>query len=367
MKISKIGELLLLEQIRKKFSEKSGRVLVGIGDDAAAVRTVSETLLVTTDMMVEKVHFDLRFITPYQLGFKLLSVNVSDIYAMGGKPFSCLLNLAVNRNIAQEFLDMFFEGIRDACTLYRMTVIGGDLSASVRDMCLSATVLGHAKKCIRRSGARAGDRIYVTGGLGDSACGLELLKRANKHVPLSLKGNNIRDHRTSSMKVYRSGNGKGGGLRAALQDAKAAFLRLGCAWKDVQPLVTRHLLPEARNSEPIAGKATALIDVSDGLLIDLTRLCHESRTGARIYRDRIPLSRELRTVSACLGMSPEKLALSGGEDYELLFTVPKGTRVKAHYIGDIVQSGMVMVDREGREKPFLSEGYQHFRKKKTNA
>lgn len=365
MKISEIGEILLLEQIRKRFSEKSGRVLVGIGDDAAAVRPVSETLLATTDMMVEKVHFDLRFITPYQLGFKLLSVNVSDIYAMGGTPFSCLLNLAVNRNIPQEFLDMFFEGISDACTLYRVTVIGGDLSASVRDMCLSATVLGHAKKCIRRSGARAGDRIYVTGDLGDSACGLELLKRANTHVPLSLKRVNVRDHRVLPMKL--SGKGKGGGLRAALQDAKAAFLRLGCAWKDVQPLVTRHLLPEARTPEPIAGKATALIDVSDGLLIDLTRICHESRTGARIYRDRIPLSRELRTVSARLGMSPEKLALSGGEDYELLFTVPKGTRVKAHYIGDVVQSGMVMVDREGREKPFLSEGYQHFRKKKTRA
>jgi len=193
MKLSQIGELSLLEQIRRSFYKKSKNVVVGIGDDAAVVKPLGKNLLVTTDMMVEGVHFNLHFTTPYQLGFKLISVNVSDIYAMGGKPFYLLLNIAVNKNTNTKFINRFFDGVKDALTLYDTILIGGDLSATNIGISLSATLIGYVKKHIKRSGANIGDKIYVTGYLGDSACGLELLKKIKRHVPLlSAKGKELR-------------------------------------------------------------------------------------------------------------------------------------------------------------------------------
>jgi thiamin-phosphate kinase len=187
MKLSQIGELTLLDQIRKRFKKKSDNIIVGIGDDAAVLKPTDKNLLVTTDMMVEGVHFDLSFTTPYQLGFKLISVNVSDIYAMGGKPLYLLLNIAVKKDTEKKFIDKLFDGIKDAMNLYDTILIGGDLSATKSGMALSATVIGCLKKHILRSGANVGDRIYVTGYLGDSACGLELMKRIKRPVPLQRK------------------------------------------------------------------------------------------------------------------------------------------------------------------------------------
>ena len=184
MKLSQIGELPLLEQIRKRFEKLPPNVLVGIGDDAALLKPTNEKLLVTTDMMVERVHFNLSFITPYQLGFKLVSVNVSDIYAMGGKPKFLLLNIAMNKNMDKDVIDRFFDGVHEAMNLYNLSLVGGDLSASHKGMTLSATIIGYTKGYIKRSGAKIGDRIYVTGNLGDSACGLHLLKKIKRPIPL---------------------------------------------------------------------------------------------------------------------------------------------------------------------------------------
>lgn len=340
-KLSQIGELNLLDQIRKDFPQKAGNIAVGIGDDAAVIKPVSKYLLVTTDMMVEGVHFDLRFMTPLQLGFKLISVNVSDIYAMGGKPCYCLLNVALNGNMHAEFIDMLFGGVKEALGLYRTVLVGGDLSAADR-ISLSATVIGYAGKYITRSGAKAGDRIYVTGTLGDSACGLEVLKRVRKHFPMQKAA-------------------KGIALRVKSKNtAFSKLARLGLKYEAAEPLLRRHLLPEARDPSRFVKCATSMIDVSDGLLIDLTRLCGESNVGARIYAENIPLSQELKSVASKLGISPLELALSGGEDYELLFTAPPGKRVDAAYIGDITESGRVIVDSDGKEKPFTAKGYQHF-------
>src|SRR4030067_1226002 len=184
MNLSQIGELPLLEQIRKSFEKHSSHVLVGIGDDAALIKPENKNLLVTTDMMVEGVHFDLSFVTPYQLGFKLVSVNVSDIYAMGGEPKFILLTLAMNKRTDKKAFDSFFEGAQKAMSLYGLSLVGGDISASRKGIIVSATVLGYATKYVKRSGARIGDRIYVTANLGDSACGLELLKKIKKPVPI---------------------------------------------------------------------------------------------------------------------------------------------------------------------------------------
>jgi thiamine-monophosphate kinase len=354
MKLSQIGELTLLDQIRKRFKKKSNNIIVGIGDDAAVLKPIYKNLLVTTDMMVEGVHFDLSLTTPYQLGFKLISVNVSDIYAMAGKPLYLLLNIAVKKNTEKKFIDKLFDGIKDAMNLHDTILIGGDLSATKSGMALSATLIGYAKRHIQRSGANVGDGIYVTGNLGDSACGLELLKRIKRPVPL--ERSKIRKH-GAKRKELRDKS------KDPMRHAPCAMLLKGLSWNTVEPLLRRHLLPEARDAKKFARYATSMIDISDGLLIDLSRLCSESRVGARIYIDNIPLSPELKKAAVHLDIPPLKLALSGGEDYEMLFTAPAGNKVRAIYIGEIIKSGRFIVDSSGREKPFSAKGYQHFCKR----
>ncbi|OGW36502.1 MAG: thiamine-phosphate kinase [Nitrospirae bacterium RBG_13_39_12] len=345
MNLSQIGELSLLEQIRKKFEKKSRNILVGIGDDSAVLKPINNNLLVTTDMMVEGIHFNLGFTTTYQLGFKLVSINVSDIYGMGGTPLYILLNIAVNKNTDVKFINNFFDGVKDALDLYKTILIGGDFSSTDRGMALSATVIGYVKKHIPRSGANVGDRIYVTGNLGDSACGLELLKKVNNSIPLLQTSR--KKQRASRLRYLR------------LKSSKDGLSR-----NTVDPLLRRHLMPKARDPKKFSLYATSMIDISDGLLIDLSRICNESKVGARIYTEKIPISPELIKAACCLAISPMDLALSGGEDYELLFTAPARKNIKAIHIGEITKSERVIVDASGREKPFTAEGYQHFRNHK---
>ena len=348
MKLSQIGELSLLEHIRRTFSRTAKDIIVGIGDDAAVINPSGKRILLTTDMMAEGVHFDLRFVTAYQLGFKLISVNVSDIYAMAGKPSYVLITIAVHHTTRTEFINNFFQGVEAALKLYKIVLIGGDVSSAVNDIALSATVIGYAENVIQRSGARAGDRLYVTGPLGDSACGLALLKQIGSTVPLQ---------------VTRSVTG----LKQAVGYRKLrSFLsRQGLSWKMTEPLLRRHLMPEAKMPKQWRRNATAMIDVSDGLLIDLSRLCNESRVGARLYEEKIPISAEMNKAASCLGLSPLTLALSGGEDYELLFTAPPEKKVKALHIGDITESKRIIVNSAGNERPFSAEGYQHFGNENT--
>jgi thiamine-monophosphate kinase len=365
MKLSQLGELSLLEQIRKSFCKKSKNIIVGIGDDAAVLKPIDKKLLLTTDMMVEGVHFDLGFITPYQLGFKLTSVNVSDIYAMGGKPFYLLLNIAVNKDTNIKFIDSLLDGVKDAINLYDTILIGGDISATNTGIALSATLVGYTKKHIKRSGAKTGDRIYVTGFLGDSACGFELLKKIRKPVPIE----NIvpppltppaRGGECFKIPSPSRGEGKGGGASID-PEFWTMYSKMELSWNMVEPLLKRHLMPQARDPKKFAQYATSMIDISDGLLIDLSRLCSESKVGARIYIENIPLSPALKKTAAHLSISPIKLALSGGEDYEMLFTAPATKKVKAIHIGEITESERVIVDSSGRERPFSTKGYQHFR------
>jgi thiamine-monophosphate kinase len=336
MKLFQVGELSLIKQIRQQFKKRPRGVIVGIGDDAAVIKPTNKNLLVTTDTMAEGVHFDLSFITPYQLGFKVVSVNVSDIYAMGGKPAYILLNIAMHKNTGKDFFDEFFDGVHGAMKLYNVTLIGGDLSSSKTGITVSATLIGYAKRYITRSGAKIGDKIYVTGNLGDSACGLELLKRIKKPIPIVFP---------PTLPSPSRGEGLGGG---------------GLSWNSAEPLLRRHLLPEARDPKRFVQNATSMIDLSDGLLIDLSRLCDESKVGAKIHLENIPISSELRRIASNLGASPIKLALSGGEDYELLFTAPSGKKVKAIHIGEITEKERVIVNASGDEKKFPPEGYQHF-------
>jgi thiamine-monophosphate kinase len=326
MKLSEIGELSLLEIIRKRFSQKTTGLILGIGDDSAVIQPRNKNMLFTTDMMIEGVHFDLTWTTPYQIGFKLVSVNVSDIYAMGGTPVFLMLNVALKKEVNIDFFNELFDGIENAIKKYDLSLIGGDISSSDRTM-LSASLTGYTTKILKRKGAKRGDKIYVTGCLGDSACGLEIMKRIKRPIEIE--------------------NGR-----------KTKF---SLKWQIISPLVKRHLMPEARNSVNFVQLATSMIDISDGLLIDLSRICGESKVGARIYKESIPISTELRKSAEYLNLSPVELAFGGGEDYELLFTAPESKNIDAFCIGEITKSGIKVINKEGNSEKLLLKGYQHFK------
>ncbi len=325
MKLTDRGELSLLKAIRRRFQARAKDLAVGIGDDSAVIIPRNEALLLTTDLMAEGVHFDLAFTTYFQLGFKIISVNVSDIYAMAGTPRFVLLDIAAPAGTDEEMLGYFFDGVQRAMTLYGVKLVGGDLSASDR-LVVSGTLVGYAKKPVMRSGARPGDRIYVTGNLGDSACGLELLKRMKRCVAIEQR-----------VKINKP-----------------------LDWSTMRPLLKRHLMPEARKPGRISTVASAMIDVSDGLFIDLSRLCDESGVGARVYLKHLPISLKMRKAASFLKLDPIALATSGGEDYELLFTAPAKKKVDAYCIGEIIAEDRLVVGKDGTERPFTAEGYQHW-------
>lgn len=336
MRLYNVGELALLEKIRNRFGKRGKGLLTGIGDDAAVIAPFKDRLLITSDMMVEGVHFDLSYTTPFQLGYKIVSVNVSDIYAMSGIPEYLLLDLAIKEDMDIGFLRSFFNGINRALKRFNLILVGGDLSSSKEGIAVAVTVTGRAKRPILRSGARPGDKIYVTGNLGDSACGLEILKRINRPVPFEDK---------------RS-------LSVALKEIKGRLHQMGLRWEIARPLIKKHLFTDVLPR--LITKATSMIDISDGLFIDLMRLCDESRVGASIYMNRIPLSVTLKKACSILNLDPYKIATTGGEDYELLFTAPETEKVDAFCIGEITKKGRYLVDERGIERPLRAGGYQHW-------
>jgi thiamine-monophosphate kinase len=324
MKLSQLGELALIETVRASFAVRAQGVRTGIGDDAAVLRPGAGDLLATSDAMLESVHFDPRLVTPFQLGRKLIAVNVSDIYAMGGRPRFALVTVAVPPATRDEFMAEFFRGVREALEKAGAALVGGDVSGSRHGTALSATLIGTAGRPILRSGGRPGEGIYVSGPLGDAACGLALLRAIGRPVSF------------------------------------ARPVKGPLPWKVMRPLLLRHLMPEPRSPRPYLRSARAMIDVSDGLFLDLWRLCSESGVGARIYEDRLPISPDLTRAAAHLGLRAFDLATKGGEDYELLFTAPRRSCVRAVRIGETTGEGMVVVRSDGREAPIRPEGYRHF-------
>lgn len=315
-----MNELKIIELIKSKFSSEAPGILKGIGDDAAVISPSKEIELYTTDMMIEGIHFDLSFTEPFHLGFKLLSRNVSDIFAMGGSPEFLLLNLCIPEDTKEDFIEGLLDGLLDGTKRYGVTLIGGDVSLSPGHIFLSATLKGSAREIILRNGARPGDRIYVTGNLGDSACGLEILKR-KAEIKKEIK----------------------------------------------EPLVRKHLMPEPQPVHKRVNKINAMIDISDGLSLDLWRLCEESNVGAVIFEERIPLSKELLEASGILGLDPVRLALTGGEDYELLFTIDERLNLNGiTEIGIITgEKEIKIIGKDGEERSLSPEGYVH--KSRNNA
>jgi thiamine-monophosphate kinase len=317
MQLSETGEFGLINKLRTKCRSNTENLIMGIGDDAAAVKNVSGNMLITSDMMIENIHFDLSFTTFYQLGYKFLAVNISDILAMGGNPEYFIICLGLPGKIKTSDIDELYSGINRIANKFKIKIIGGDTCYSKHDLVLSGTLTGSAKKIISRSGAREGDGIYVSGPLGDSAMGLHLLKKQGKKV--------IKFTNTARLKVIK-----------------------------------QHLMPDPAPLINTKG-VTSMIDISDGLLIDLSHICDESRVGAVIYEDRLPLSRALQDVSKKTGLNPVKLALRGGEDYRLLFTSSDRVNAGACRIGDITKKERIIIDGSGRKRILKPEGYEHFK------
>ncbi len=343
MKVSVIGEFGLIERIRGLLP-RANDALFGIGDDCAALRpTPGRDLLLTTDLLVDRVDFTQQTITPFRLGRKAMGVSLSDIAAMGGLPRAALITLALPSDEDTEFVEELYRGLQEEGARHGVEIIGGDLSASPTLM-IGITLAGEVEpgRAVRRSGAKPGERIWITGRLGASAAGLAALRA----------GFRLRDDQVVAPSEVSD-------------DLKEAIHRA----------IERHLCPIPRVHEGRAlaegGVATAMIDVSDGLASDLRQLCRESGVSARIREDQIPIDPVALAVGRHLGKDPMRMALEGGEDFELLFTSSSDSLdilrlfedgIDVTAVGEVEEAGKgcLLVQRSGEAVP-LTGGYDHFR------
>ena len=332
--ISSLGEFGLIERLTKDVVASNKESVKGIGDDAAILQFNSdEEVLVTSDMFMEGVHFDLTYFPLKHLGYKAVIANISDIYAMNGTPKQITVSLALSRKFCIEDIEELYAGMRLACGEYGVDIVGGDTTSSLTGLAISITAIGTAPKgtVVRRDGAKETDLICVTGNLGAAYMGLQLLERE----------------------------------------------KVATAGKDMQPdfqgkeyILERQLKPEARKEvieklreENI--RPTSMIDISDGLASELMHICKQSGTGCRIYEERIPIDYQTAIMAEELNLNVTTCALNGGEDYELLFTVPiadhekvaamKDVRIIGHTVSESM--GLALITRDGAEIALKAQGW----------
>ncbi|MBC7862996.1 MAG: thiamine-phosphate kinase [Bacteroidia bacterium] len=338
--LSSLGEFGLIEHLKASVELQNESSLKGIGDDAAVIEYKNKAILVSTDMLVEGVHFDLTYVPLKHLGYKAVVVNVSDIYAMNGTPKQITVSIAMSNRFSVEAVEELYSGILLACKNYEVDLVGGDTSASNSGLVISITAIGEAEKeeIVYRSGAKDKDLICVTGDLGGAFMGLQILEREKKIY-------------TENPKLQPDLEGK-------------------------DYVLERQLKPEARKDIPLLFKTlgikpTSMIDISDGLASELIHLCKQSETGCNLYEDKIPLDTQTFETARQFNMDPTVCALNGGEDYELLFTVPitDFEKVKNHpditIIGHMLDNhaGMNLVSRDGTQHPITAQGWDAFFKR----
>lgn len=331
MYIEQLGEAGLIQRIKKKIPANDRSIVLGIGDDAAIINPSKRALLLSTDTIREDIHFSRKYCSFYDIGWKSVAVSISDIAAMGGIPKHLLLSMAVPDKVSVKDMDKLLDGVADITAKYSVSVVGGNLSRSKQGITVDTTIVGEVSGggALLRSGAGIGDRIYVTGIPGMSAIGLSILKS-------------------------------------------------GRAGKKAQPFITAHLRPVPRVSEGFSlsksKSATAAIDISDGLLVDLSHICERSHVGARIFSNLLPLPDVPRIISERIAKGPLFYALYGGEDYELLFTVRPGNSTKFEYfcrqqdirctmIGEIIPAaeGIILSNEDNEESVIEPCGFDHFK------
>lgn len=335
--ISSLGEFGLIESLTHDFKVKNSSTVKGVGDDCAVIDNAGKKTLVTTDLLLEGIHFDLTYMPLKHLGYKAVAVNLSDVYAMNGTPRQITVSLGISKRFTVEHINELYAGIYAACERYGVDLVGGDTSASVTGLLISITCIGEAneEEIVYRSGAKDTDLICVSGDLGAAYMGLQLLERE---------------------RVVSAGE------------------------KDFQPdfagreyLLERQLKPEPRADviaelRKLGIKPTAMMDVSDGLSSELLHICKDSGVGCRVYEDRIPIDYQTAVMAEELNMNLVTAAMNGGEDYELLFTVPLTQHEKveqmktARLIGRITKPelGACMVTRDDAEMEIRAQGWNAF-------
>ena len=336
--IAQVGEFGLIHRLTDGIRIKNASTIKGVGDDAAVLTYPDTAVLVGSDMLVEGVHFDLTYVPLKHLGYKAVVVNLSDIYAMNGTPRQITVSLAVSKRFTVEHIEELYAGMKLACDIYGVDMVGGDTTTSRSGLVISITCIGEAPKddVVYRDGAKPTDLICVSGDLGAAYMGLQVLERE---------------------KVA------GAGQHDFVPD-----------FGGKEYLVERQLKPEARKDiirelHDAGIKPTAMLDVSDGLSSELLHICHDSHTGCRVYEDKIPIDYQTAVMAEELNMNLVTAAMNGGEDYELLFTVPladlekveklKGVRL----IGYITEPdlGCAMITRDGQsEIPLVAQGWNHW-------
>lgn len=348
--ISKLGEFGLIHHLTDNIKIKNESTLKGVGDDCAVLHYPDSEVLVTTDMLMEGVHFDLTYIDLQHLGYKSAMVNISDIFAMNGTPRQLTVSIALSKRFKVEDMEEFYSGLRMACDKWGVDIVGGDTTSSYTGLAISITCIGEARKedIVYRNGAKDTDLICVTGDLGAAYMGLQLLEREKsvyyQQVDEACKKND----------------------KHALEELKG--FQPDFAGKEY--LLQRQLQTEARGDiiarfRELNIRPTAMMDISDGLSSELMHICKQSNCGCRIYEKNIPIDYQTAVMAEELNMNVTTCALNGGEDYELLFTVPIGDHEKIQQmdnvklIGHITRPelGQMLVTRDNQEFELKAQGW----------
>ena len=348
--ISKLGEFGLIHHLTDNIKIKNESTVKGVGDDCAVLHYPDSEVLVTTDMLMEGVHFDLTYIDLQHLGYKSAMVNISDIFAMNGTPRQLTVSIALSKRFKVEDMEEFYSGLRMACDKWGVDIVGGDTTSSYTGLAISITCIGEARKedIVYRNGAKDTDLICVTGDLGAAYMGLQLLEREKsvyyQQVDEARKKNDKR----------------------ALEELKG--FQPDFAGKEY--LLQRQLQTEARGDiiarfRELNIRPTAMMDISDGLSSELMHICKQSNCGCRIYEKNIPIDYQTAVMAEELNMNVTTCALNGGEDYELLFTVPIGDHEKIQQMDNVKlivhitrpELGQMLVTRDNQEFELKAQGW----------
>ena len=369
MEIAKLGEFGLIDRLTKDIKPNNESTKYGVGDDCAVLHYPDSEVLVTTDMLMEGVHFDLTYIDLQHLGWKSAMVNISDIFAMNGTPRQMTVSLAISKRFTVEDLEQFYSGLRMACEKWGVDIVGGDTTSSYTGLAISITCIGEARKedIVYRNGARETDLVCVSGDLGAAYMGLQLLER-EKAVYYQM----VDEAKRKSV---------AGGSPASTKPARVDGSSPAVNIPDFQPdfsgkeyLLQRQLKTEARGDiiqrlREAGIRPTAMMDISDGLSSELMHICKQSHVGCRIFEKQIPIDYQTAVMAEELNMNVTTCALNGGEDYELLFTVPIGDHAKIQEIDDVrlighithESLGHVLVTRDDQEFELKAQGWVHLK------
>ena len=365
MEIAKLGEFGLIDRLTKDIEIKNESTKYGVGDDCAVLSYPDKEVLVTTDLLMEGVHFDLTYIDLKHLGYKSAMVNISDVFAMNGTPRQITVSLALSKRFSVEDIEEFYSGLRLACDKWNVDIVGGDTTSSYTGLAISITCIGEAKKedIVYRNGAKNTDLVCVSGDLGAAYMGLQLLEREK-----SVYYGQIND----LQKKIAEAKAHGDSQKLSTLNSQLSTFEFQPDFSGKEYLLQRQLQAEARGDiiqklREAGIKPTAMMDISDGLSSELMHICKQSGVGCRIYEKNIPIDYQTAVMAEEMNMNVTTCALNGGEDYELLFTVPFGDHEKIEQIegikliGHITEEkfGKVLVTRDNQEFELKAQGWAH--------